>query len=79
MTQNIYEAKYIQSKIYTKQSIYLSLIHISRNLLYTAVTRAKEMVILVGTKDMVAGMIQNNRLSNRYTGLYEEIRENDIQ
>lgn len=51
----------------------------TRNLLYTAVTRAKEMVILVGTKDMVAGMIQNNRLSNRYTGLYEEIRENDIQ
>ncbi|PWM27056.1 MAG: ATP-dependent RecD-like DNA helicase [Oscillospiraceae bacterium] len=51
----------------------------TRNLLYTAVTRAKEMVILVGTKDMVAGMIQNNRLTNRYTGLYEEIRENDIQ
>ena len=51
----------------------------TRNLLYTAVTRAKEMVILVGTKDMVAGMIQNNRLSHRYTGLYEEIRENDMQ
>lgn len=50
----------------------------TRNLLYTAVTRAKEMVILVGQHETVAQMVQNNRLSHRYTGLRDAIREIDI-
>ncbi len=42
---------------------------LTRNLLYTAVTRAKDMVILVGSEDIVKSMVDNNRLVQRYTGL----------
>jgi exodeoxyribonuclease V alpha subunit len=42
---------------------------LSRNLLYTAVTRAKKMVILVGREDIVAEMVENDRQTKRYTGL----------
>ncbi len=41
----------------------------TRNLLYTAVTRARRMVILVGRVEVVRTMVQNNRQSMRYTGL----------
>ncbi len=40
-----------------------------RNLLYTAVTRAERMVILVGRDAVVRTMVDNNRQSLRYTGL----------
>ena len=42
---------------------------LTRNLLYTAITRAQEMVILVGRADIIAGMVNNNRQTKRYTGL----------
>lgn len=42
---------------------------LTRNLLYTAITRAQQMVILVGRADIVAGMVDNNRQTKRYTGL----------
>ena len=41
----------------------------TRNLLYTAVTRAKRMVILVGRSDIPEGMVKNNREVLRYTTL----------
>lgn len=40
-----------------------------RNLLYTAVTRAKKILILVGDKSCVFAMVQNNRQMLRYSGL----------
>ena len=40
-----------------------------RNLLYTAVTRAQRMVILVGREDVIRTMVDNNRQTLRYTGL----------
>ncbi len=40
-----------------------------RNLLYTAVTRAKKLLILVGSGDTVQRMIDNDRKTLRYTGL----------
>ena len=46
----------------------------TRNLLYTAVTRAKKMVILVGNTPSVQKMIANNSISIRYTGLGEMYR-----
>ncbi|WP_313528192.1 SF1B family DNA helicase RecD2 [Anaerotignum sp.] len=46
----------------------------TRNLLYTAVTRAKELVVLVGLKETVTGMIANNREVWRFTGLAERIQ-----
>ncbi len=42
---------------------------LTRNLLYTAVTRAQRMVILVGREDILATMVANARQSMRYTGL----------
>ncbi|MBQ9098137.1 MAG: ATP-dependent RecD-like DNA helicase [Clostridia bacterium] len=42
---------------------------LTRNLLYTAVTRAQRMVILVGREDIARQMVENNRQSMRYTGL----------
>ena len=48
---------------------------LSRNLLYTAVTRAQSMVILVGREDIVWEMVENDRQSMRYTGLKQLICE----
>ena len=45
----------------------------TRNLLYTAVTRAKRMVILVGRQDIPGRMVENNREVLRYTTLKERI------
>ncbi|MBR2465830.1 MAG: ATP-dependent RecD-like DNA helicase [Clostridia bacterium] len=46
---------------------------LSRNLLYTAVTRAKKMVVLVGRSDIPARMVGNNREILRYTTLKSRI------
>lgn len=40
-----------------------------RNLLYTAVTRAKSLLILVGTQRTIRAMVENNRKTKRYSGL----------
>lgn len=42
---------------------------LTRNLLYTAITRAQKMVILVGDGNVADMMVDNNRQSKRYTGL----------
>ena len=42
---------------------------LTRNLLYTAVTRAQRMVVLVGQASVVGSMVQNYRQTKRYTGL----------
>ncbi len=41
----------------------------TRNLLYTAITRAQKMVILIGSKDVIERMVDNNTDSKRNTGL----------
>lgn len=41
----------------------------TRNLLYTAVTRAKRAVVLVGQESRMCAMIDNNRIVERYSGL----------
>ena len=45
----------------------------TRNLLYTAVTRAKNMVIMVGRSDIPGRMVSNNREVMRYTTLKDKI------
>lgn len=45
-----------------------------RNLLYTAVTRAKKLVVLVGREGVMHAMIANNRQIERYSGLCDKIR-----
>lgn len=42
---------------------------LSRNLLYTAVTRAKKLVVIVGDVKYLEYMIKNNRTNDRYSNL----------
>jgi exodeoxyribonuclease V alpha subunit len=44
-----------------------------RSILYTAVTRGKKRVVLVGSRRALAMAIQNVRLERRYTGLKEKL------
>jgi len=47
----------------------------TRNLLYTAVTRARDLVILVGQEAVLAEMIDNLREANRYSSLDEKLKK----
>ena len=42
---------------------------LSRSILYTAITRARELLIIVGKEETVAVMTQNAKRNRRYTGL----------
>ena len=46
----------------------------TRNLLYTAVTRGKQLVILVGNMQCVSTMVQNNKLQLRYSNLCQRLQ-----
>jgi exodeoxyribonuclease V alpha subunit len=46
-----------------------------RNLLYTAVTRGKRLVVLVGTKKALAIAVHNDEIKKRYTGLQQALIE----
>ena len=50
---------------------------LQRNLLYTAVTRAKRLVILVGTRRAIRIAIGNNKVSERHTALDYRLRQGD--
>lgn len=45
-----------------------------RNLLYTAVTRGKKRVIVIGTKKAIACAVRNEDANRRYTGLEDKLR-----
>jgi exodeoxyribonuclease V alpha subunit len=47
---------------------------LQRNLLYTAVTRAKKMVVIIGTKKAIAIAVKNNRIEERHSLLPQRIR-----
>ncbi len=47
---------------------------LTRNLLYTAITRAKKLVVLVGEEKYLRMMIANNRITKRYSSLDYKIR-----
>jgi len=46
---------------------------LTRNLLYTALTRAKQTVVLVGNEKNIYQMIENNHITKRYSGLKERL------
>jgi len=46
---------------------------LTRNLLYTGVTRGKKLVILVGTTKALAIAVHNDEVKNRYTGLQQAL------
>lgn len=47
----------------------------TRNLIYTAVTRARSCVCLVGIPETFQGMVENETEQRRYTGLKARLRE----
>ena len=52
---------------------------LQRNLLYTAITRAKQMVVLVGTRKAVAMAVNNNKVAERFSGLVHRLRQEDAK
>ena len=48
---------------------------LQRNLLYTALTRARALAVLVGTPKALAIAVKNNRVVERYTGLQDALGE----
>ena len=48
---------------------------LNRNLLYTAVTRARKCVTILGSRETIQEMIQNEKQHKRYTSLCDRIRE----
>ena len=51
----------------------------NRNLLYTAVTRARRMVVIVGREAAIWQMVSNKRMQMRYSALGRRLRENAKQ
>jgi exodeoxyribonuclease V alpha subunit len=47
---------------------------LQRNLLYTAITRAKKMVVIVGTRKAIAMAVKNDKIAARWTALTERLR-----
>ena len=47
---------------------------LQRNLLYTAITRAKRLVVLVGTRKALHIAVNNNRVAQRHSGLVHRLR-----
>lgn len=51
---------------------------LQRNLLYTAITRARRLVVLVGQPKAIAMAVRNNQVTARYTGLRERLVQEAI-
>ena len=47
---------------------------LTRSVLYTAITRARELLIVVGDENVIAAMVQNDRKQRRYSGLKWRLR-----
>lgn len=47
---------------------------LQRNLLYTAITRAKRLVVLVGTRKALQIAVNNNKVAERYSGLMQRLK-----
>ena len=47
----------------------------TRNLLYTGLTRAKNLAVIVGSPETVYNMVDNNREIERFTTLLKKIKE----
>ena len=52
-------------------------IMLQRNLIYTAITRGKKLVIIVGSKKAIRIAVSNNKVSERYTRLKERLQDSE--
>ncbi len=50
---------------------------LQRNLLYTGVTRAKQLCVLVGNKKAIAIAVKNNKVAEHWSGLAERLKRNE--
>ena len=48
---------------------------LTKNLLYTAMTRAKKLLIVIGSSSIIQFMIQNTEVKKRNTGLKYELEK----
>ena len=48
---------------------------LTRNLLYTGMTRAKKMLIVIGSGNIIEFMVKNADIKKRNTGLKEKIQK----
>ena len=48
---------------------------LTRNLIYTAITRASKAVVLVGQSEYLVKMIENNKTLKRYSNLAKKLRK----
>ncbi|MGN0589499.1 MAG: ATP-dependent RecD-like DNA helicase [Ruminiclostridium sp.] len=65
-----YKAVIMPLTLFTPQLLY-------RNLLYTGVTRAKEILIVVGSRTAVSAMVENDRKTLRYSCIKALLKENN--
>ena len=50
---------------------------LNRSVLYTAITRARELLVIVGREETIAVMVQNGKVNKRYTGLKLRLQGKD--
>jgi len=48
---------------------------LQRNLLYTAITRGKQLVVLIGTEMAISKAVENECSMQRFTGLQHQLSE----
>ena len=52
---------------------------LQRNLLYTAVTRARRLVVLVGQPRAIALAVRNNKVTDRHSGLRDRLERGSVE
>lgn len=52
---------------------------LTRSVLYTAVTRAKDLLIAVGNEEVIAAMVANDRQTRRYSGLKLRLQQGGVR
>ena len=55
--------------------VYGPMMLLTRNLFYTALTRARKLVVLVGREEIIRQMVENDHIMKRYTTLSERLRQ----
>ena len=52
---------------------------LTRSVLYTAITRARELFIIVGNEEVIAAMTRNDRQQRRYSGLKLRLEQGEAE
>ena len=52
---------------------------LARNLLYTGITRAQQLCVLISNRKAIAAAVSNNRVARRFSALKERLKQGEIQ